>query len=83
MKRLWRPFKNQELKLEFGKDEAKAWELHQILCEFVLEILMYFCSLLLGKRILLDFLDFCAGTFPVLRTLLPEVFGVIMFCVCE
>ena len=26
---------------------------------------MYFCSLLLGKRILLDFLGFCVGTFPI------------------
>ena len=44
---------------------------------------MCFFSLLLGKRILLGFLDFCAGTFPVLQTLLPEVFGVVSFCVCE
>ena len=44
---------------------------------------MCFCSLLLGKRILLDFLGFCAGTFPILQTLLPEVSGVVLFCVCE
>ena len=42
---------------------------------------MYFCSLLLRKRILLDFLDFCAGTFHVLQTLLPKVSGVVSFCV--
>ena len=34
---------------------------------------MCFCSMLLGKRILLGFLGFCAGTFPMLRTYLPEV----------
>ena len=44
---------------------------------------MYFFSLLLEKRILLDFLSFCAGTFPVLQTLLLEVSGVVPFCVCE
>ena len=42
-----------------------------------------FCSLLLEKRILLDFLGFCASTFLVLRTLLLEVFDVVPFCVCE
>ena len=62
------------------KSEAKAWELHQILCEFGenwLELLM-----LLEKRLLLGFHSFCAGTFP-LWTLLPEVSGVVLFCVCE
>ena len=44
---------------------------------------MCICSMLLGKRILLDFLGFCAGTFLVLRTLLPEVLGVVSFCVRE
>ena len=44
---------------------------------------MCFCSILSGKRILLDFLSFCAGTFPVLRTLLLEVSGVVPFCVRE
>ena len=39
--------------------------------------------MLLGKRILLDFLGFCADTFPMLRTLLPEVSGVVPFCVRE
>ena len=38
MKRPWRLFKDLGLKLEFGKDEARAWELHQTLCEFVEEI---------------------------------------------
>ena len=56
-------------------------------CEFVgnnwLGFLKYFCSMLLGKRILLGFLGFCAGTFPMLRILLPEVSGVVPFCVCE
>ena len=44
---------------------------------------MHFCSLLLEKRILLDFFGFCASTFPILRILLPKVFGVVLFCVCE
>ena len=44
---------------------------------------MYFCTLLLRKEILLDFLGFCIGTFPVLRTLLLEVHDVVPFCVCE
>ena len=44
---------------------------------------MYFCSILLGKRILLGFLGFCVGTFSMLRTLLPEVSGVVTFCVRE
>ena len=44
---------------------------------------MYFCFLLLEKRILLDFLGFCASIFPILRTLLLEVSGVVPFCVCE
>ena len=44
---------------------------------------MCFCSMLLRKRILLDFLGFCVGTFLVLQTLLPEVFGVVTFCVYE
>ena len=48
-----------------------------------LGFLKYFCSMLLGKRILLDFLGFCVGIFPMLRTLLPEVSGVIPFCVRE
>ena len=48
-----------------------------------LGFLMYFCSILLEKRILLDFLGFCAGAFLVLPTLLPKVFGVVSFCVCE
>ena len=42
--------------------------------------LICFCFLLLEKRILLDFFDFCAGTFLVLRTLLPEVSSVVSFC---
>ena len=68
--------KDLGLRLESGKDEARAWELHQAFCEFVggnwLDFLKYFCSMLLGKRILLGFLGFCAGTFPMLRTLLAE-----------
>ena len=44
---------------------------------------MYFCSILLGKRILLDFFGFCVGTILMLRTLLAEVSGVIPFCVRE
>ena len=44
---------------------------------------MYFCSMLLEKSILLDFLGFCVGTFPMLQTLLPKVSGVIPFCVRE
>ena len=44
---------------------------------------MFFCSLLLEKKILLDFLGFCTGTFPVLGTILPKVFGIFPFCVCE
>ena len=35
--------------------------------------------MLLGKRILLGFLGFCAGTFSMLRTLLPEVSDVVHF----
>ena len=38
MKRPWSSFKDLGLKLEFGKGEARAWELHQTLCEFVGEI---------------------------------------------
>ena len=45
--------------------------------------IMYFFFLLLRKKILLDFFGICAGTFPVLRTLLLEVFDVVPFCVCE
>ena len=37
--------------------------------------------MLLGKKILLGFLCFCVGIFPMLRTLLPEVSGVVPFCV--
>ena len=44
---------------------------------------MYFFSLLLRKKILLDFFGFCVGTFLILRILLPEVSGVVLFCVCE
>ena len=44
---------------------------------------MCFCSMLLGKRILLGFLGFCVGTFSMLRILLPEVSGVVSFCVRE
>ena len=44
---------------------------------------MYFCSKLLGKRILLDFFGFYPGTFPMSQTLLLEVSGVVPFCVCE
>ena len=44
---------------------------------------MCFFFLLLGKRILLDFLGFCIDTFIVLRTLLPEVSDVVPFCVYE
>ena len=86
MKRPWRLIKDLGLKLESGKGEARAWELHQAFCKFVgkwLGFLKYFCSMLLGKRILLGFLGFCVGTFPMLRTLLPEVSGVVPFCVCE
>ena len=45
--------------------------------------LIYFFFLLLEKKILLDFLGFCAGTFPVLRTLLPKISSVVSFCVCK
>ena len=44
---------------------------------------MCFCSMLLKKRIMLDFLGFCVGTFSMLRTLLLEVSGVVPFCVRE
>ena len=44
---------------------------------------MYFCSMLLEKRILLGSFGFCVGTSFVLRTLLSEVFGVVPFCICE
>ena len=44
---------------------------------------MCFCSILLGKRILLSFFGFCVGTFPMLRTLLLEVSGVVSFYVRE
>ena len=44
---------------------------------------MCFWSILLEKRILLDFLGFCVGTFHVLQTLLLEVSGVVPFCVSE
>ena len=45
--------------------------------------IMCFCSLLLKKRILLDFLGFCTNTFSVSRTLLLEVSSVVSFCICE
>ena len=32
---------------------------------------------------MLNFFGFCTGTFVVLRTLLPEVSDVVLFCVCE
>ena len=82
MKLPWHPFKELELKLEFGKGEAKAWKPHQTLCEFVEEIgwISYvFLLYVVGERILLDFFGFCAGNFPVLRTLLLEVSGVVPF----
>ena len=41
------PIQNQEPKLEFGKGEAEAWELHQILCEFVGGICWDFLCVLL------------------------------------
>ena len=44
---------------------------------------MCFCSMLLEKRILLGFFGFCVGTFLMLQTLLPEVSGVVPFCVRE
>ena len=44
---------------------------------------IYFCSILLWKRILLGFLGFCVGTFRVFRTLLPEDSDVVPFCVCK
>ena len=44
---------------------------------------MCLCSMLLAKSILLGFLGFCVGTFPMLRTLLPKVSGVVPFCVRE
>ena len=53
MKRPWRPFKDLELKLEFWKGEAKAWELHQILCEFVgklVEITYVFLLYVIGEE---------------------------------
>ena len=31
----------------------------------------------------IGFFGFCVGTFPILRTLLSEVSGVVSFCVCE
>ena len=36
-----------------------------------------------GEKIPLDFLGFCADNFPVLWTLLLEVSSVVSFCVCE
>ena len=44
---------------------------------------MCFSSLLLRKRILLDFLGFCVGIFSILQTLLPQVSDVVPLCVCE
>ena len=46
-------------------------------------IFYVFCSMLLRKRILLDFLGFCASTFFMLRTLLQEVSDVVSFYVRE
>ena len=48
-----------------------------------LGFLMCFCFMLLGKRILLDFFNFCVSTFLMLRTLLPEVSSIVPFCVRE
>ena len=45
--------------------------------------LICICTLLLEKRILLDFLSFCVDTFLMLQTLLPEVFSVVSFRVCK
>ena len=44
---------------------------------------MCFCSMLLEKRILLDFFGYCVGTFYMLQTLLLEVSGVVSFCIRE
>ena len=74
------------LKLESKKGEARAWELHQTLCELwgkLVGISYVFLLYVVEKRILLGFLGFCTGTFPIFRTLLPEVSGVVPFCVCE
>ena len=74
------------LKLEFGKSEARAWELHQTLCEFVGEIGWNFLcvfALCCWKRNLLDFLGFCVDILLMLRTLLLEVSSVFPFCVRE
>ena len=82
MKQPWRPFKDQDLKLEFEKGEAKAWELYQTFCELVGGICWDFLcvfALYCWEKILLDFFGFCAGTFSMLQTLLPKVSGVIPF----
>ena len=73
--------------LEFGKGEARAWELHQTLCEFVGEncwdFLSVFALCCWRRGSYWVFLAFLASTFPMLRTLLPEVSGVVSFCVRE
>ena len=40
-----------------------------------------FLLIIVGNRILSDFLGFCISIFPILRALLSEVVGVVLFCV--
>ena len=79
----------QRLGAEVGIREERSQGLGATSSLFVslwgnwLGFLKCFCSMFLEKRILLDFLDFCAGTFPILWTLLPEVSSVVPFCIRE
>ena len=80
MKRPWRSIKDLGLKLESGKAEARAWELHQAFCEFVGEIGWFFLSIFAlccwGRESYWVFLAFvlvpspccgyCCRRFPVL-----------------
>ena len=42
-----------------------------------------FLLYVVGEEDPIRFSWLCVDTFPMLRTLLPEVFGVVPFCVCE
>ena len=42
-----------------------------------------FLLFVVGEEDPIGFFGFCTSTFPVLRTLLLEVFGVVPFCIYE
>ena len=79
MKQLWCSFKDHELKLEFRKGEAKAWNSFVSLWEEFVGIFLCILLFVVGEEDPIGFLGFCAGTFIVLQTLLSEVFSIVLF----